>query len=57
MVYFDPVPGLINASSEPACQSADSKRLKLGFLMVLAQQPELLLLNELDHHLDHVFCQ
>lgn len=29
------------------------ERLKLGLLMVLAQQPELLLLDEPDNHLDH----
>jgi len=31
------------------------ERLKLGLLMVLAQQPDLLLLDEPDNHLDHAF--
>ncbi|MEG0007492.1 MAG: ATP-binding cassette domain-containing protein [Aeromonas sp.] len=42
---------------QPSHALSGGERLKLGLLMVLAQQPELLLLDEPDNHLDHAFRQ
>ncbi|MGY3943143.1 ATP-binding cassette domain-containing protein [Aeromonas tecta] len=42
---------------QPSHALSGGERLKLGLLMVLAQQPELLLLDEPDNHLDHASRQ